>query len=292
MIRAYSKIKGSAAAVERLTIYISADGGGSVAGQTLLIRDPNNLQVFYEGLAAAEIRVKIPLRTLYEISISAMDGYNAINPIFLTATEKSRIVYLNYERIPPIIGDFVYTDGSWSSNYQADKTCVGICYYVNGEDRRMLALTQPKTGSGNSCVWGPKAPEGVFISSDQNIAITDMDGRKNTDVILAIMQTENPVYNNAKDYPAANFCNNYSCDNKEKKSWWLPACGELNQIWENYEIIDQNIQVAGGERLSTSKNFWSSTGYDNIVNLWGIKLKSLGFFSQRTMNSVLPVTNF
>lgn len=39
------------------------------------------------------------------------------------------------------VGDLVYADGSWSDKYDPLKTVIGVCFYVDGNDRRMLALS-------------------------------------------------------------------------------------------------------------------------------------------------------
>jgi hypothetical protein len=51
------------------------------------------------------------------------------------------------------IGDYVYFDGSLSSpaDYNPDKTVVGVCYYINGDDRRMMAVD---FASDESVMWG------------------------------------------------------------------------------------------------------------------------------------------
>lgn len=40
----------------------------------------------------------------------------------------------------PKPGDYVYHDGSYSDIYDANRTVIGICFYANGNDRRMIAL--------------------------------------------------------------------------------------------------------------------------------------------------------
>lgn len=40
----------------------------------------------------------------------------------------------------PKPGDYVYYDGSYSDIYDANRSVIGICFYVNGNDRRMIAL--------------------------------------------------------------------------------------------------------------------------------------------------------
>lgn len=58
------------------------------------------------------------------------------------------------------VGDYVYFDGSLSTpeEYNPSKTVVGVCYYVNGDDRRMMAckVANPKDENSNNItvMWG------------------------------------------------------------------------------------------------------------------------------------------
>lgn len=63
----------------------------------------------------------------------------------------TKIVY--FKEKDAEIGDYVYFDGSLSSpaDYNPDKTVVGVCYYINGDDRRMMAVN---LASNESVMWG------------------------------------------------------------------------------------------------------------------------------------------
>lgn len=307
MIRAFGRASGLAEPVERVAIHVSAEESVGVIGQILTVKNSINDYVFFEGIASDKIVVKIPLGITYVVSITDLDGYAPVAPIIYTATEKTRTVYINYKKTPPAVGDFVYADGSWSGLYKTDKTCVGICYYVNGEDRRVMALTRPITGSGSNpigdsaAVWGTTIPAGILETSSQDIAITDMCGRENTNLILTLKQTNNPLYSSLDDYPAANYCNNFSFGNKGRGSWWLPACGELYLIQQNFEIINQNIGIAGGTQPVLREYFWSSTRYNSLARavplkslIWIVRLDYMDITTANLtdMRTILPVTNF
>lgn len=51
------------------------------------------------------------------------------------------------------VGDYVYYDGTLSTpaEYNPAKTVIGVCYYVNGSDRRMMAVS---LASPDRVVWG------------------------------------------------------------------------------------------------------------------------------------------
>lgn len=54
------------------------------------------------------------------------------------------------------VGDYVYFDGTLSSRdeYNPNKTVIGVCYYVNGNDRRMMAVN---LASPEPVMWGLSA---------------------------------------------------------------------------------------------------------------------------------------
>lgn len=54
------------------------------------------------------------------------------------------------------VGDYVYFDGTLSSRdeYNPNKTVIGVCYYVNGDDRRMMAVN---LASPEPVMWGLSA---------------------------------------------------------------------------------------------------------------------------------------
>ena len=64
---------------------------------------------------------------------------------------KTKTIYF-FEKVAEI-GDFVYYDGSLSTaaEYNPDKTVIGVCYYVNGNDRRMMATG---LASPDAIMWG------------------------------------------------------------------------------------------------------------------------------------------
>lgn len=104
----------------------------------------------------------------------------------------------------PKPGDYVYCDGSYSDIYDANRSVIGICFYVNGNDRRMIAIDNLAT-----VPWGRNdldipdlknytvvdgANSSLTISDETyrendnttfkefiSGALSDWDGKKNTD---------------------------------------------------------------------------------------------------------------
>ncbi len=79
--------------------------------------------------------------------------------------EETRVVGFYERSAKP--GDYVYFDGTYSAPEDLDesKTVVGICYYVNGNDRRMVA----RLNAGSSLMWG------LYNNASQGVANMTLD---------------------------------------------------------------------------------------------------------------------
>lgn len=68
-----------------------------------------------------------------------------------TVIKVEKVLYFR-EKVAEI-GDYVYYDGTLSSaeDYNPSKTVIGVCYYVNGADRRMMSVN---LATDQSVIWG------------------------------------------------------------------------------------------------------------------------------------------
>ena len=103
-----------------------------------------------------------------------------------------------------VVGDLVYADGSLSSvsDYNPNKTIVGICYYVDGDDRRMMAVKSAyyKNGTAAGVPWGLS---NAFSYNPSNIGLTDP-------VTIKPETMGRGNWSNMTSYPAANIGKNNS----------------------------------------------------------------------------------
>ena len=104
-----------------------------------------------------------------------------------------------------------------------------------------------------------KMPNGTYISSNNNIsddistwtegALYDVDGKANTDRIIAAGVT------------IASVINDYNDGNHGSTSWYLPAAGQLAYMFMNYNKINDLLTKVSGTSMSTSDYYWSSSVY-------------------------------
>jgi len=100
--------------------------------------------------------------------------------------------------------------------------------------------------------------------NNESDAIKDMNGKNNTNAILAFSASDGHKVQAATAtnlYAPDNICSNgMFCKQGE---WYLPALGELVTIYNNLNTIDKALNKAGGTILSHNDYhiFWSSTEY-------------------------------
>lgn len=96
------------------------------------------------------------------------------------------------------LGDFVYADGSWSDIYEAGKTVVGICYYVDPEDlTKRMCVKVPQAGYGTSCgayCWGLSSTGVPDISLQSGVNAYQIFSDRGT------LSTNSGVYNSFEDF--------------------------------------------------------------------------------------------
>lgn len=97
---------------------------------------------------------------------------------------------------------------------------------------------------------------GILTSSDSTIALTDLAGYDNTQLMLAT-DTSGAGYS----------CANYTFPNGNKG--YLPALGEWQEAYANKSKIDSLMTKIGGDAFSSYSSYWSSTqsSYDRSWRL-------------------------
>lgn len=214
-----------------------------------------------------------------------------------------------------------------------DFAFIGVCYYINDDrtDRRMVATKNATATSGlSTCMWGvygtdlslvnkaspyikpdgviggwgtewmTEYPNGIDLSKQQKpaIAIGDMDGKSNTNVLISEreyngfpnLNSVDDITNQQPEYPAAAFCRIYGDESwaiGKPGEWWLPSCGELIFMYQNLkwktdthqnEVFDKLAALPSGAwNAFSGGSHWSSSEYNsNIAVTVGFDSGGLG----------------
>ena len=162
-----------------------------------------------------------------------------------------------------------YYDNSYPNPF--DK---GTCF---GKDFSMLAPSPYLTGGGKNEIY--------HSTANPNNRYADMDGKSNTEKILAVdndgstnWQTASTITNTDTTetiHPAAQCCWRYHTIGTNQGDWYLPSAGELGYLCARWKAINNSIDKlvsSGVEALVLPSNYgwWSSTEFSkyNAVMLY------------------------
>lgn len=172
---------------------------------------------------------------------------------FLTSGEmvKPNVSYIaedgrvHYHRATRILIQHIdgnlYTTTEWTAGGFANDVANGVA--VVAEEAQFIIGVR-----GDVSQWGPDGiVEGVLLTTDANVAASDYNGKKNSELILAAGNTGGAVYT----------CDSLTFKNGQKG--YLPALGELILILNHKEEIDAVRALIGQSAIGG--NFWSSTLY-------------------------------
>ena len=115
------------------------------------------------------------------------------------------------------------------------------------------------------------SPIDYFSAYSSSGATSDLDGKANTETILAVdnaastaWQTASAITNdgsNATVHPAAQCCWRFNPGSTNQGDWYLPSIGELAFIMPNLNNLQAAISDVGGVQLNDDYYYWSSTEY-------------------------------
>ncbi len=145
----------------------------------------------------------------------------------------------------PKIGDYYYSDGSFSKELNSGKTCMGIVFREKTAQQKGLVVSHDVKDAGGW--WMPVTATG-FVYKLTN-AKDENDGAKNLEKIKKWRDWE-------KWYPAFSWCT------QKGDGWYLPAINELKALcdvlFENSTLNARLRAIPGGKAL-TLPQYWSST---------------------------------
>ena len=126
----------------------------------------------------------------------------------------------------------------------------------------------------DSYICGPHIPSPIkyFSAYSSTGATSDLDGKANTEKILAVdnaastaWQTAESITNDdstATVHPAAQCCWRFNPGSTNQGDWYLPSIGELAFIMPKFNELQTAISDVSGVQLSDDYYHWSSTEYN------------------------------
>lgn len=167
-----------------------------------------------------------------------------------------------------------------------DDTCVMSNDGIAGYD-----MTKGDDGIYQSadliCVPSPYMPDGSKCEKYFQGALSDMDGKANTQVILNAIGSQylgGATVENVQDaYPAANCCSRFHTEGTSQGDWYLPSIGQLGYLYVRVNKINEALVALGNKAVQygfmadaiygdASKYgcwSWASTEYSGS-SAWGL----------------------
>ena len=163
------------------------------------------------------------------------------------------------------------TDMYWGG-YRSDITSLTNYTTVVTGDTTAAGTSEkgfvPKNGSYSSTPHIP-SPIDYFSAYSSAGATSDLDGKANTEKILAVdnaastaWQTATSITNTgstATVHPAAQCCWRFRPGSTNQGDWYLPSIGELAFIMPNFDDLQIAISDVSGVQLDVNIGYWSST---------------------------------
>ena len=129
----------------------------------------------------------------------------------------------------------------------------------------------PKNGSYLQTPHIP-SPIDYFSAYSSTGATSDLDGKANTEKILAVDNAASTAWQTAESitnevsidtvHPAAQCCWRFNPGSTNQGDWYLPSIGELAFIMPKFNELNTAISDVSGVQLSDNYYHWSSTEYN------------------------------
>lgn len=170
---------------------------------------------------------------------------------------------------PAQVGDFLYADGSWSTELQTGKTPVAIIFATatSAADQSLgythgyaLALRDAGTAA-----WTTEADEnesGTTIGSNDDADLTDLDGLTHTQQLLV----------HADVHPAACAARNYATAPYGTSGWFLPSTGQWLQVCRALGGLTDDSFVRADSGAAT----WSADAAQTVISAVNARLATAG----------------
>lgn len=240
---------------ELLTVTVSCEVASvDLTGQQVTIDG-----VAYQTPSDRTLVVKIPFGKAYDIVASARAGFDTPKKLSFTASQAVRNVPVVYKKIS--LGVFILgTDGSLYSAKewnQPSSSAVGVAVLTN---ECKFVVSRGSSYLSNWCSNKTKRLNGVTTTTSESSAAKDYKGVENTAAIVS-------GYGTSISY-AAQLCSSFSFANGKKG--YLGAAGEWMKVFDNLSEVNQCMSIIGGQNISNSEYYWTSTQY-NSDSAWVVK---------------------
>ena len=238
------------------------------AAEAACIQTPSCSSLGYTSSSSCSGGTKCPFGNYW--NCDAINKVNSINSQITNLTNKITTLETKVTEISKdtatsycFIGDILYSDMTIDTNFIIGKTPIGVVF----DCRRKLAIGLEHSVEYWSYPDYFDVP-GVSNITSSTLAITDLDGKKNTSTVLAYCKA------NGKNCQAFEYVNSYKTEGTKAGDWYLPALGELNAIFDNIDVLNIALGNISGTKLDDIL-CWSSSEKDSS-RAWQFRFENGG----------------
>lgn len=271
--------------VDIMTGAINTDSKFELSCTSASVADATNKVLFFNYLFADRTSTKLPASISLTLdngvitSISTQEMVLAANTLYNLSTS----VISDEVDTDPKVGDYFYTDGTWSTELESNKTVAGVVFAVKGDgtesaiDRDVTGNYPDVEGATDVLAWVLAAkdastaanvkfysgsdfslPEGIGTGDD------DIKGYKNTALWLALSGTDYSAVSVAKSY----YVTLSTGEDVLTSGWYLPSLGQMRALSTVYAETNAGVTTSLAVKKSLESlvevtmagNYWTSTG--------------------------------
>ena len=174
------------------------------------------------------------------------------------------------EPVAPIaIGDYYYSDGTWSTSRDNNKTVIGIVFstanagasdshlnadFPNCMNGLVVGLNQYSLPYANDMNWGKNDMENWLVSRGYNILDTNSPcGYGNTKGYKALNAANVQSYGDVIRVDFVNAATTHQSNvntPQSASSWYIPSYKEMQILKDNMTKVNESLQAAGGTKIT------------------------------------------
>ena len=148
-----------------------------------------------------------------------------------------------------------------------DATCLGVALITDNQRIMIEKMGEANTEWNNNTklYWGynlyGKDVAGITETTDKTVAKADFSGKEHTNAIIAAY-TEHSVAMDARDMCSVLQTFNDGENNGGFTDWYIPAAGQLYEIYTNKTNINAALTAMSSTAFS-GNSYWSSSEYNS-----------------------------
>lgn len=283
--------------VDIMTGAINTDSKFELSCTSASVADATNKVLFFNYLFADGTSTKLPASISLTLdngvitSISTQEMVLAANTLYNLSTS----VISDEVDTDPKVGDYFYTDGTWSTELESNKTVAGVVFAVKGDgtesaiDSDVTGNYPDVEGATDVLAWVLAAKDastaanvkfysGSDFSLPESIGTGDDDikGYENTALWFALSETDYSAVSVAKSYNVALSTG----EDVLTSGWYLPSLGQMRALSTVYAETNAGVTTSLAVKKSLESlvevtmagNYWTSTGgmYDGVSGAYRV----------------------